>query len=192
MILLVEGVSLASLWLPIVVAAVGVFVASSLVWMVLPYHRTDWKRIGNEESFLDAVRSQNLAAGMYMYPGCTPADWKTPEGKARFEKGPWGTITVLHGKPNMGRSLPRWFAFVLVISLGVAYVVGHFVAAGGEAKTIFRFAAAMAWIVYGGSAVPGSIWEGKPGSFALKGIFDGLIYALVTGAVFAWLWPAAA
>jgi hypothetical protein len=192
MALLLEGLGLASLWLPIVVAAVAVFVASSLVWMVLPYHRTDWKRVGNEDAFLDAVRAQKLDAGMYMYPGCTPADWKTPEGKARFEKGPWGTLVVLPGKPNMGRSLPRWFVFLLVISACVAYVLGHFVPAGGDGSTVFRFASTMAFVVYAGSAVPGSIWEGKPASFALKGIVDGLIYGLVTGAIFGWLWPHAA
>jgi len=33
-------VSLAALWLPILLAAVFVFIASSIIHMVLPYHKT--------------------------------------------------------------------------------------------------------------------------------------------------------
>ena len=184
-------VPVAELWLPIVVSAVAVFVVSAIVWMVLPYHRSDWKRVSDEDGFLDAVRGQKLAAGMYMFPGCSPADVKTPEGKARFEKGPWGTLVVLTEKPNMGRSLPRWLGFVLLVSLSVAFLCGHFVPKGGNVHAVFHQAVAAAWIVYGGSAIPGWIWEGKPGSHALKGVFDGLIYAATTAAIFMWLWPSA-
>jgi hypothetical protein len=182
-------VDLASLWLPILVSAVAVFVVSSVVWMALPYHKTDWKKVANEEAFLDAVRGQMLSGGMYMFPGCSPGDLKSPEAKARFERGPWGTLVVLPGKPSMGRSLPLWFLFILVVAVFVAYVVGHFSGAGADKTSVFRFASAMAWIVFGGSAIPGFIWEGKPGSYAAKGVFDGLLYALTVGAVFAWMWP---
>jgi hypothetical protein len=182
-------VALASLWLPIVVSAVAVFVLSSIVWMVLPYHKTDWKGVANEPAFLEALRAQKLAGGMYMFPFCAPADMKKPEVKARFEQGPWGSITVLANKPNMGRSLPLWFCFIVVVAIFVAYVVGHFNGTGAEHKTIFRFATAMAWIVFGGSYLPTWIWEGKPGSYAAKGIFDGLLYSLVIGGVFASMWP---
>ena len=182
-------VALASLWLPIVVSAVVVFVVSSIVWMALPYHKTDWKRLANEESFLDAVRGQMLSAGMYMYPGCSPADMKSPETKARFERGPWGTLVVLPGKPSMGRSLSLWFLFILAVSTFVAYVVGHGNGPGTDGSRIFRVASAMAWIVFGGSALPGFIWEGKPVSYAAKGIFDGLLYGLAVGAIYAWMWP---
>ena len=182
-------VPVADLLLPIFVSAIAVFVVSSIVWMVLPYHRTDWKRVKNEDAFLDAVRGQQLAAGMYMFPGCTPADVKTPEGKARFEKGPWGTVLVLPGKPNMGSALPRWLGFLLLVSTAVAFLCGHFVPKGGNVHAVFHQAAAAAAIVYGGAPIPGWIWEGKPGSYVLKGVFDGLLYAATTAAVFSWLWP---
>src|SRR5262249_15771304 len=113
-------VPVADLLLPIPVSAIAGFVVSPIVWMLLPYHRTDWKRVKNEDAFLDAVRGQQLAAGMYMFPGCTPADVKTPEGMARFEKGPWGSMVVLPGKPNMGSALPRRRGFLLLISPALA------------------------------------------------------------------------
>jgi hypothetical protein len=36
-----------------------------------------------------------------------------------------------------------------------------------------------------------SIWYGRSWLAAFKTTVDGLIYALITGAVFMWLWPAA-
>src|SRR5262245_22479163 len=104
-------VPVAELWLPIAASAVAVFVVSSIVWMVLPYHRTDWKRVTNEDGFLDAVRGQQLMGGMYMFPGCSPAEMKSPEAKAKFEKGPWGTLILMGDKPSMGRSLSRWLGY---------------------------------------------------------------------------------
>jgi hypothetical protein len=34
-----------------------------------------------------------------------------------------------------------------------------------------------------------SIWYRRSWATTLKSIFDGLIYAVVTGAALAWLWP---
>lgn len=184
-------VPVGELWLPIVVSALAVFVVSAVVWMVLPYHRTDWKRVSNEDLFLDAVRGQKLAGGMYMFPGCSPADVKTPEGKARLEKGPWGTLIVLGDKPSMGRSLSRWLGYLLIVAVAVAFLTGHFVPKGGNVKAVFHQAAAAAWIVFSGAAITGWIWEGKPGSWVLKGVFDGAIYAATMAAMFRWLWPSA-
>jgi hypothetical protein len=35
----------------------------------------------------------------------------------------------------------------------------------------------------------GSIWAWRRWSTTLKGVFDGLVYALLTAGVFGWLWP---
>ena len=47
--------SLADLWLPILVAAVLVFVVSSVIHMVLQYHKPDYRKLAKEEEVL-AVR----------------------------------------------------------------------------------------------------------------------------------------
>ncbi len=181
-------VPVVELWLPIVASVVAVFVASGIV-IALPWHRSDWKKVKDEDGFLAAVRAQQLAAGTYMFPSCAPADVKTPEGQARFEKGPWGTVTVLSGKPSMGAALPKWVGYLLLVSVAIAFLVGHFVPKGGNVHAVFHQAAAAAAIVYGGEPITGWIWEGKPGSFVFKSVIDGLIYAVVTAALFAWLWP---
>ena len=50
-------VPLTSLWLPILLSAVVVFAASSIIHMVLPYHRNDFKKLPDEEGFLAALRA---------------------------------------------------------------------------------------------------------------------------------------
>ena len=63
-------VPLAALWLPIVLSAVIVFVASSIMHMVLPYHRSDYKPLPDEEKFLGLLRPSNIARGLYVFPYC--------------------------------------------------------------------------------------------------------------------------
>ena len=61
-------VSLADLWLPILLSAVLVFVASSLIHMVLGWHRHDFKKLAAEDAVMDALRPFNLGPGNYVAP----------------------------------------------------------------------------------------------------------------------------
>ena len=60
-------VSLADLWLPILLSAVLVFVASSLIHMVLGWHRHDFKKFGAEDAVMDALRLTGGAFG-WLWP----------------------------------------------------------------------------------------------------------------------------
>ena len=44
-----------SLWLPILLSAVAVFLLSSVVHMVLPYHRSDYKKVPSEDAVMEKV-----------------------------------------------------------------------------------------------------------------------------------------
>jgi hypothetical protein len=183
-------VALTQLWLPILLSAVIVFVASAIAWMLLPHHRTDWKRLPEEDAMLDAVRRQAAAPGQYAFPNCrTAADMKNPAIVEKWKQGPWGSIVLLGGPPNMGKALPAWFAYLLVVSLFVAYVAKHALAPGAPYLRVFQIAGAVAFLAYAGGAVPKAIWEGRPASVAVKDACDGLVYALLTAGVFGWLWP---
>ena len=61
-------VPLMSLWMPIVLAAVLVFVASSLIHMVLKYHNSDFSSVPKEGEVMDALREAGLPAGDYIVP----------------------------------------------------------------------------------------------------------------------------
>lgn len=185
-------VPLVDLWLPTLVAAVAVFVVSSVVHMALPIHKGDMKKLPGEGELLAAMRAQGVKPGSYMFPACdSMKDMETPEMKAKYAQGPIGNITVL-ASMSIGRSLGQWFVLALVISALAAYVAGIALGPGADAKTIFRITSCAAFLGYSCSHAQDSIWKGLSWSITAKFVFDGLLYSLATGAVFAWLWPAGA
>lgn len=176
------------LW-PVLLSAVLVFIVSSVVWMVLPHHKSDFKGLPDEKGVLDALGS--VPPGAYDFPHV--ASWeeaKTPEMAARFERGPVGFFTVAPGKPNMGKNLATWFVYSLIVSWVVAYVASRTVPAGTPYMLVFQVTCTIAWAAYGLGSVADSIWFSRPWSQTLKGLFDALLYGLVVGGAFGWLWPA--
>ena len=83
-------VSLAALWLPIVLSAIIVFIASSIMYMVLPYHRSDYQQLPDEDKLLAALRSVGLKRGLYHFPHCTHKEMKSPAAIEKFKQGPVG------------------------------------------------------------------------------------------------------
>ena len=186
-------VPLVDLWLPILVSAVAVFVVSSVIHMCLPIHKGDMKKLPGEEQFLAAMRAQKLAPGSYMFP-CAESmkDMGSPEMIAKMNQCPVGNMNVLPNGPwAMGKSLTQWFVLSLFISACAAYLAGMVLGPGADAKTIFRLTSTAALLGYGLSHVQDSIWKGVGWGISAKFVFDGVLYALATGAVFAWIWPAA-
>jgi len=186
-------VSLESLWLPILVSSAVVFVASAIVWMALPLHKNDYRKLGDKEGqVMDTVRSLGLGAGMYMFPSCDPKTVKSnPAAMDRWKAGPWGVLTVLGQAPSMGKCLGLWFLNVLIITVFVAYVAAHALPAGAEYLKVFQIVGAAALLGHGGSILTDSIWKGRPWSQAPVALIDALIYAGATAGVFGAMWPAA-
>jgi hypothetical protein len=181
---------LIALWLPILVAAVVVFVASSIMHMVLPYHKGDYKRLPDEEKTLAALRGGGLAPGQYIFPYCTEKDRNSAETKEKFKQGPVGMMFVRpSGEIAMGKFLAMWFVFCLVIGVFVAYLTGHTVAPGATYRGVFRVAGTAAFLGYGLGNLANGIWKGQPWSVTIKEVVDGLVYGLLTAGVFGWLWP---
>ena len=90
---------LTELWLPIVVSAFFVFIVSSITHMVLPYHKSEFKKMPNEDEVMKAMRDHGMVPGHYMFPcGESMKDWDSPEMKEKRDKGPMGLLTVVaHG-----------------------------------------------------------------------------------------------
>lgn len=181
------------LWMPILVAAVFVFLASSVFHMMLPIHKSDYSRVDNEEQVLDGLRAAGVKPGNYMFPHC--GDFKeaqTPEGKAKFDKGPVGVMNIWpNGMPSMGKALGQWFVFCVVASTFVAYVADLTILPTADYLDVMRLTGTVAFMTYGLGAVMDSIWKGVKWSTSFKFVFDGLVYGLVTGGTFGWLWPSA-
>lgn len=184
-------VPIISLWLPILVSAVIVWIASSIIWMVLPHHKSDFKALPDEEEARKALTPQNLSPGQYDIPHLhEPAALKDPEVRKKFEEGPVGFFTVLPNRvPSMGKNILFSFLYYLLIGILVSYVAGRFLAPGSEYLRVFRLVGTVTWLAYGFGIFPEAIWFGRPWSSVIKQLIDSLIYALLTAGVFGWLWP---
>lgn len=184
-------VPISLLWLPILLAAVLVFVVSSIIHMVLPYHRSDYAKLPSESEAQEALRRFNIPPGDYMLPHAGgPGGMKRPEFAEMMKKGPVAMLTVFpSGMWNMGQRLGLWFLYCVVVSVIAAYVSGRALGRGADYLTVFRFAGVAAFACYAVALWQASIWYSRKWSTTLKHTFDGLLYALVTGGAFGWLWP---
>lgn len=182
-----------SLWLPVIVSAVVVFVASSIVHMALKYHKADYKALPNEDAVRDAIAKGNPAPGVYHTPHCADMkQMKDPAIVAKFEKGPVALITVMpKGAPMLPKHLALWFAFSVLVSFVAAYVARHTLQAGADGMLVMRITGTVAFAGYALSSLSDSIWKGQPWSNTARAFLDGAIYALLTGLVFRLMWPAA-
>lgn len=184
-------VSIPELWMPIVAASIFVFLLSSILHMVFKYHNRDIRPLKNEAAILDQLRASGVTPGLYSFPYCGDhKDLAKPEIKEKFEKGPVGMMTVWpSGPPAMGKYLGLWFAYIVLVSIFVAYLAGRFMPVGKEYLEVFRFAGTLAFMAYGIGPIVNSIWKGVPWSATFKEIVDGLLYSLTTAGTFGWLWP---
>ena len=183
-------VPLSALWLPILLSAVIVFVASSIMHMVLPYHHSDYSQLPDEDKILTALRSAALKRGLYVFPFCTHKDMKSSAVVEKYKQGPVGFITILpNGPPAMPKFLTQWFVYCLLIGFFVAYLTGRTVPPGAQYLAVFRVAGTAAFLAYGLSHLSNGIWKGQMWVTTIKEVIDGLVYGLLTAGTFGWLWP---
>lgn len=183
-------VPLAALWLPIVLSAVIVFVASSVMHMLLKYHQSDYSQLPDEDKILAALRPANLKRGLYVFPFCTHKDMKSPALVEKYKQGPVGFLTILpSAPPAMPKFLIQWFAYCLLIGFFVAYIAAHTVAIGAHYLVVYRVVGSAAFLAYGLGNITSGIWKGQRWGAVAKEVIDGLVYALLTAGTFGWLWP---
>lgn len=179
--------SILSLWLPILASAAAVWFLSALVWMVFPWHKSDFSKTGNEEAVRAALKG--LAPGLYNVPHCiSQAELKEPEMQNKFADGPLAFITVAQsGIPKMGGKMLAVFLYYIFVGTIAAYMVTRTASPDADYLEVFRIAGTTCWIAYGVAYVQDSIWFGRPISITVKSLFDALLYAVVTGGFFGWL-----
>lgn len=185
--------TIADLWLPILVAAVAVFMASSVIHMVLAIHKNDFQQLPNEAQVMDALRNVGVPPGNWAMPHCgSMQELGTPEFQEKMRRGPVVMMTVRpSGPPTMGKALLQWFLYCVLIGVFAAYLGRLALPPGAEFLKVFQVTGAVAFLGYAFSSVMDSIWKAIPWSVTLKFLFDGLVYALLTALIFGWFWPAA-
>jgi len=184
-------VPIMSLWLPIFLAAVFVFVLSSIIHMVFTYHQSDFAKLPEEDKVMDDLRKHNIPPGEYAMPrAATTKEMSETAYVEKTKKGPVAMLTVIEsGPPKLGMSLVLWFVFSLVVGVFAAYVAGRALGPDAHYLAVFRFAGVTAFIAYTLAGWQNSIWYKRKWSTTIKNTIDGLVYALVTAGTFGWLWP---
>jgi len=158
-------ISITALWLPILLAAVAVFAVSSIIHMFLGYHWNDMRRLPQQDTLLDAIRGMNVPHGDYALPKCdNMKDMRSPEFKQKMERGPLVLMTVSGGGMAMGKSLAPYLA-------------------------VFRLTGFAAFMGYAMALPQAAIWYRRNWRMTIVTMFDGLVFALLTGGMFGWLWP---
>jgi hypothetical protein len=184
-------VGLTALWLPIVVSAVFVFIALVIIHALFGWHKDDMTAVPGEDKVMETLRGLNVQPGDYRFPfGRTTAEMTTPEFEAKTKAGPVGILSILpSGGMNMGKQLGQWLVYALFIAVIVAYVTGRTHARGAPHLEVFRVSGVVTFCCYVVAHWQNWIWWGKGTRFTLTNSLDGLLFALVTGATFGWLWP---
>ena len=184
-------VGLSSLWLPILISAVFVFVASSVIHMASSWHKNDYPKLGKEDQVLDALRPLSIPPGDYMMPRPSGREeMRSPAFADKLKRGPVVVMTVWEsGGMSMTSNLVQWFLYCIAISLFAAYIAGRALPMGVPYLRVFRFAGATAFIGYAAALWQMSIWYRRAWMTTIKSTVDGLIYALLTAGTFGWLWP---
>jgi hypothetical protein len=182
--------ALSSLWLPIILSGVALFFASWAAWMLLPHHKSEWKALPDEESVMGALRKFCVPPGQYMMPhACTPEDQKSEEFKRRIEAGPIGTLTVWAARPNMAVNMACTLLFFTIANFVIGYLAGTVIPPGKDFMFVFRFVGTAGVLTYGTANILNGIWFGRK---MVADIIDGIAYGLITGLIFAALWPGTA
>jgi hypothetical protein len=184
-------VGLDALWLPILVSAVIVFIVSSIIHMLLPWHKSDYVKVPDEDKLMDALRPLAISPGDYFVPHPTNMqEMRSPGFAAKMDKGPVLVLTVMPSGPTpMAKNLVLWFLYIVVVGIFTAYVTGRALPVESDYLRVFQLAGATAFIGYSIALWQMSIWYRRAWSTTIKATVDGLIYALLTAGTFGWLWP---
>jgi hypothetical protein len=180
-----------SLWLPVLVSAVVVWVASALMHMVMPHHKSDFDKLPSEDGVADALRKLSLKPGQYLLPFMRDMkDMKDPAFVKRLEAGPLAMIRIRpNGVPKMGPNLIQYFVYCFGVSFVTGYITRHTLELTATGPMVFRFTGTFAMAAYALANLPESIWMWRPWGATWKNVFDAVIYGILTAACFALLWP---
>jgi hypothetical protein len=181
--------SLSSLWLPILVSGIALFFASFAAWMILPHHKTEWIGLPNEEAVMKQIKNDNVAPGQYCFPyAASPEAMKGDAYKAKMQAGPRGTLTLWKAPPNMAVNMICTVLFFLIANFVIAYLAGIALPPGERFMRVFQFVGTAGILTYGTANILNGIWFGRK---MVADIVDGIAYGLITGLIFAALWPSA-
>lgn len=195
---------LTHLWLPIIACTGAVWVASCLAWMVVGHHKKDWKSIPNEAEFIQTVKNMGIEPGNYGFPEFRRCDGMSKEQKKamweQMQHNPMGLMRVW-APISMGRNMVLTLLVYLTVSTLVGYLGWNALPHGTVAVADLGVATRPAFgkvmqvlgtagvLAYCFASLPNDIWFQKSRREVVTNLVDGVVFGLITGAMFGWLWP---
>ncbi len=176
--------SVFDLWLPIVVGAVAVHVASTLAWTALPHHVPEWKPMPDEGELTALLKQHATPAGQYVFPHPKgpQQEKQNPDPNAPYQ----GTL-ILYDKPiSMGAAIGKTLAFFFLATFVIGYLASLGLSPQSSRLDVFRFVFVAGLLTHVAGRFPGAFWFKRK---TLLDSIDGTVYALLTAGVFVWLWP---
>lgn len=183
---------LVSLWFPILLSAAAVWFVSTLLGMPFLHHKNDWIGLppGQEDALIEFLRKSAIRPGNYLFP-----DFRTREAldsekvRQALERGPVGHLSVWRPPLTMGGKLAGAFLVYLAASTLIAYLAAAALPRAATSAKVFQVVGAAGILAYCFSFIPSEIWFGAYRRTIIAGVFDGVIFGVITGAIFAWRWP---
>lgn len=178
-----------SLWLAVILSGAAVWIASALGWMLVGHHGRDWDRLPEEPKVLDTLRNLGIPPGSYGFPYmASHKEANTPEGREKWAKGPLGTIRIW-GPTNMGKNMALTALLFLVVSGLIGFQASLCLPRGAGFVKVFQVTGIAGVLAYSFAFIPGDLWFQAKLRATFMNVVDGIVFGLITGVVFATLWP---
>ena len=178
------------LWLPILLSAAAIWFISMIASMALPHHKQDFIGLPDEDGFMDYIRRSGIKPGNYLFPDFREREaLKSVKVEKALKGGPVGHLSVWQTPVTMGGKLVATFIVYLVVSTLIAYLTRVALPGAAPFAKVFQIAAVAGILAYCFSFIPNAVWFGSYKRTIVATFIDGVVYGLITGAIFAWRWP---
>ncbi len=178
--------SITELWLPIVLSGLATHILSTLAWTALPHHKPEWQKLPVEDELFDLLTQRQTAPGQYIFPFMrNPEVTKTDEFRQKSGKCS-GMLVVWPNPIHMGKSIGLTFVTFMIIAFVIGYLASIGLPAGAGFTRVLQFVTTAGLLAHVSAKFPFVFWF--PRRIAMD-VLDGVVFAVATGLIFAWLWP---
>jgi hypothetical protein len=176
------------LWLPILLSGLATHILSTLAWMVLPHHKPEWTKMPAEDDVRDLLVSRNVPAGQYMFPYCATAEEMNSEAFKQKQSQCTGMLVIWKKPIHMPTAILKTVSFFFIAAFVIGYLASLALPSGTSLPKVIQFVTTAGLLTHCAAHFPHVFWFKR--RIAME-LLDGVVYAFVTGLIFAALWPAA-
>ncbi len=180
------------LWLPILLSAGAVWIVATILGMPFLHHKNDFIGLPaqQEDDVVASLRKSGIKPGNYLFPDFrTREAMETEAVKKALAEGPVGHLSVWKTPLTIGDKMLATLLVHLVVCVLIAYITRVAMPGAASFSKVFQVATTAGVLAYCFSFIPSAIWWGSYKRAILANIFDGLVFAAIIGAIFAWRWP---